>query len=505
MSMTLFACAATTSYLSSQFTLAYAATTLPECKPPDCEYVIYEKLHPKERDLLNSFSPSFYEKYFGDAQHFNNFEGSPEYLRFRKDDPREKFLFLTAHGDEDIECVNPKLIASTLQDINKQYDLKYKVIKSYEEMCEEVDQASKIGKLSNLVLHRKCWISKCSDLISCFKGLDLSGKITFLDSHAVSTTLDPETNNTIVQEIATMAKRTIVAPTSSLCTKLFKVSETNGFEMFQHERTVKNFFKNIVGSTTVDSSNNVFKIFNPIYKDCVNIFKNKIHAREQAAINVVKKATASKSILVQPDEFNDLQDLLRFCKDDPKQKFLYLSMEADKSGALQPKYVSQILEPLSKEYDLKFKLIKSYDELCREIKEATESGKLTNIVIDGHGHPEAIHISGLTEPMDHTTELIHKYKDLAKCFEGADLSKITLFSCTTAAPWNGDPKNNIAHKIADATKVTVVAPLESISGTNTKLTSLNPFEVYHPSECDQYGRCKSDIDTFQTIESKKKP
>ena len=98
---------------------------------------------------------------------------------------------------------------------------------------------------------------------------------------------------------------------------------------------------------------------------------------------------------------------------------------------------------------------------------------------------------------------LHRRRDLAKCFEGADLSKITLFSCSTNAPWQGKPDNNIAHSIADATKRPVVAPTEDCYPDRTKITLLNPFEVYHPSQCDKYS-CKSDVNAFQTINPKKK-
>lgn len=537
--------------------LASAASQLNECQPPMCTDISEEQLFPLEKRVLNGLPPlvtiadgfpfNFYKHYF-------NNEDRKEYLRFRKDDPKDKFLFLSSSDSlgfaAHMGAERPKF--RLLSSINKKFDLKFKEVKSYKEICEQVEQAAKVGKLTHVLLdangdrekiclsdYISCLvvdtffdlmnqgaINKNSDptvsqayeflnkvrnskdvditekneFLECFKGLDPSGRITLLTSFAGAPNEKGDPKENIAQKIATAAKRTVVAPTQSW---VFTggMPQVEDFEVFD---TASSNFLDIIFRT----GKNAYKIFHPVYKNCVDVFKDKIHSREQATVDVVKDELSKKSTLVQPEEFDDLQDLLRFCKDDPKQKFLYLSMEADHNGASHPKHLSEILERLSKEYDLKFKTVKSYEELCNEIKEATKIGQLMNIVIHGHGFPGGIHISG--DSVDENRYMIeknwiHMKRDLAKCFEGADLSKITLFSCNTSAPLFGNVNENIANSIADATKNTVVAPVEKVWPKRIKLVSLDPFEVTHPSQCDKYGRCKSEDNTFQTIESEKKP
>lgn len=550
MALTIFNNMAIPSMLMAQWGWAAAYKTppiIPDWQPP--ANIAEDQLHPLEKRVLNGVSPSvmiedgfpfnFYEYYFGN-------EDRKEYLRFRRDDPKDKFLFLSSQDsygfDPGMGAEKPKF--KLLSDINKKFDLKFKVVKSHNEICEEVKQAAKIGKLVNVFIDangdsekiclseyisclsdkfcgvpydKLCSISNqlcgiydkvCNsnkikylndidinekkEFLECFKGLDPSGKIILLSNLAGAPNENGNPKENIAQKIATAAKRAVIAPVEWFIyrTEMPKVED---FEIF--DTASSNLF-----DMMFRRGKNIYKLFHPIYESCLQIFKNNIHAREQLAIETITNETSKKSTLIQPSEFDDLQDLLRFCKDDPKQKFLYLSMEADHNGALHPRFVPHILEPISKEYDLKFKVVKSYEELCNEVKEAAKIGDLLNIIINGHGSPQGTHISG-TNTLDN---YIHMKRNLAKCFEGVDLAKITMFSCSTNAPVDGNPKNNIAHSIADARKDTVVAPVGDLYATRIKLTSINPFEVYHASQCDQYD-CKSNENTFQTIESKTKP
>ena len=399
--------------------------------------------------------------------------------------------------------LDPKYASKVINVINKKFDVKYTVIKTYNDICHEISEAAKIGKLAHVIIDghgnsdgmcisggSSCdnWIHEGRDFLNCFSGLDVSGKIVLLSPKAGEPQEDDLKNN-IAQKIATAAKRTVIAATEKMIQILNKpkILNLDDFEIY-------------LSTNLLFEGKNVFKIFHPIYENCINIFKNKIHAREQLLLETIKDETLAKSYLNPSTEFEDLQDLLRLCDEDPRQKFLYLSMEADHNGALNPSSNPQLFEVLSKNYDFKYKVIKSYDELCSEIREAARSGELINIVINGHGNPGGIHISGENNWDNYIS--IYK-KDLARCFKDADLSKITLFSCNVSAPLNGDVKNNFSNKLAEI-KNEVKASPEYFYLNKVKLTSINPFEFTHPSQCDDKGRCKSDINAFQIIDKKKK-
>jgi hypothetical protein len=456
------------------------------CIPPDCEYLEEDQLHPREKFLLSDFpppppkgfQPSFYEYYFGSAGKAKEFNGSSEYLRFRKDD-RDKFLFLSAEYNLH-DSLNPKYMLKFLSDINKKFDLKYKVVKTYDEICREVERASKIGKLGNVLIHAPAstefmciaddckgsdgYIYKDKEFLNCFRGLDLSGKITLLGAKAGASYYEGYRDN-LAQKMATGAKRTVIAATDSIYLGRTEMPVLDDFEVFHDnlkDKDIFDFFR---------TKKNIFKIFHPIYSNCVDVFKDKIHDREEVALQTIRDETIKKSTLIQPTEF-----------DDPRQKFLYLSMEADHNGALNPQQNPELFETLSKNYDFKFKVVKSYDELCKEVKEAADTGKLLNLIINGHGNSNIIHIAG---PENSWDSYMYRNRDLAKCFDGLDPSAtITLFVCSAGEPKNGNLNDNIAATIAKETQKAVVASTEKSFSALRKIVSIYPFEITHPSKND---------------------
>jgi hypothetical protein len=457
----------------------------PDCLSSPCPDIIEGNHHSREIKALNessAFDATFYESYF------SGIKKDQEYLRFRKDDSREKFLYLSMEEDFN-GASDPKHMPKFLSDINKKYDLKYKVIKSYDEICQEVEQASKIGKLGNVLIQghgsragihisgpSHIWdnyIHEDREFLNCFRGLDPSGKITILSSDT-GVSKNGSSKESLAQKIATAAKRAVISAIDRTFAGHTEMPNLDDFEVFHADSKSATFFF---------KGKNTFKIFHPIYENCINFFKDRIHAREQMAVETIKKETIGKSTLIQPTEFDDLQDVLRLCKDDPRQKFLYLSMESDAEGqyALSPERNPEVFEKLSKNYDFKFKVISSYDELCQEVKESTKTGKLLNLVINGHGNPNGIHLSG----ENIWDNYVHKNRDLAKCFNSLDPSaKITLFVCSAGKPQNGNPNDNIAGEIMKNTQNMVVASTELSYSDRRRIVSIDPFEITHPSEKD---------------------
>ena len=69
------------------------------------------------------------------------------------------------------------------------------------------------------------------------------------------------------------------------------------------------------------------------------------------------------------------------CDDaDPRSKVLFLSSEFDTTDALHPSFVSDILKNLDNEFDLKFALVRSYEDICNEIQEVADQGKLAYVI-----------------------------------------------------------------------------------------------------------------------------
>ena len=490
MTLTLFNAAAVPLILMTQWGLSAAypeKPSDPDCQAPDCIEIDENKLHSREKKLLN-ISPSFFAHYFSKP------ENTKEYLRLRKDDSRDKVLFLSSEFDD--AYTDPVKKFPLLKGINQKFDLKFKVVKSHKDICHEINQASKTGKLAHVIIDAAGtaaglrlakrptneWLNSKNEFLKCFKGLDPSGRIILLGA-ASGAPLNGNEKESIAQKIATGSKRNVIAPTEPSSAEKVELANIEDFEFFHRSKksfNLQNFLKFVFHpSKDISAKNNIFKLFYPLYKNCLKAQKNKLHPREQKAIEVIKTSTLAKSILIQP--IDNFHTSLEFCKEDPKQKFLYLSMEKDSNGALDPKWNPKLFNTLSKNYDLKFKVVSSFDEICKEFAEAAKAGEFIHVVIDGHGNVEGVHISGF----NHLNNYIHKGKDLSKCFKGLNSSgKITVLACNAALPKNGDPEEIFAKNLARATQRTVTAANEDSFLAKVEITSIKPFEISHPSKKD---------------------
>ena len=431
----------------------------------------FGQVHPRETRLEQLVSPWFYEKWFG------NSENPKDYLTFDKKDLREKFLFLSAEEDQN-GLLEPQNILGLLKDINRKYDLKYRVVKSVDDICREVKEASQQGKLSNVFIDahsdsfgmclsncksQQGWLHKFLDYKDCFKGMDPNGKITLYGSKTGESVAGNPKDN-IAQKIATDSKVQVIAPIDHVSPSGIQVSNAKGgFEIYQKK----------------ENKDKLFKSFQPVFDKCTNI-KNPLHPREKEAIEVIKKEVTENSQIIHTDEFEN--HILNLCKDNPKQKFLYLSMEADHEPfALKPENKKDVLEKISNHYDLKFKVVTSYAEMCKEIEEASILGEIVHLIIDGHGNREGIAISD--------KEWIYLYPGYVDyrdfdCFKDLSSStKITLLTCRTGQPnKQGNLNDNIANLIAKKTGKEVISPIELMDARKVKIESIDNFDIFHP--CD---------------------
>ena len=440
-----------------------------------------DQIHPRENKLRDLLSPYFYEYWFG------NPEKPEEYLSFDKSCKKDKFLFLSAAEDHN-GALDPKNMLGILKDINKKCDLKYKVVGSEKDIYWQVKKAAEMGKLTNIVINAhsdsqgmclsKCeslggWLSIYKNYTEGFKELNHLGRITLFGSKA-GTSSDGNSKNNIAQKIATDSKREVIAPVDYISSSGVEVPNTREFELYQK-----------VGDKKNNKEKKIFKLFQPIYEKCTNIAKNVLHPREKNATEAVKEETLKNSQLIYQDEFE--KHILKICQDNPKQKFLFLSMENDHNGALNPLHNNELFEKISKNFDLKFKVVKTYEEICKEVKEASNFGEVVQLVINGHGNNIGIHIAGDSNDLNnwiHKYEGIKGYKNLQCLKNLPKSSKITLMSCKVAESENGNNNDNIANEIAKKTGKTVIAPTELFYKNRVKISSICQFDVFHPSEKD---------------------
>ena len=432
------------------------------------------QVHPRETKLEQLVSPWFYESFFGNPENPKN------YLTFDKNDLREKFLFLSADEDQS-GLLDPQNILGLLKDINKIYDLKYRVVKSVDDVCREVKEASQLGKVSNVFIDaysdssgmclsncksQRGWLHKFFDYKDCFKGMDPNGKITLYGSKTGENVAGNPKDN-IAQKIATDSKIQVIATIDHVSPSGIQVSNVKGdFEVYQKNQ----------------NKDKLFKSFQPVFDKCTNI-KHPLHPREKEAMEVVKKEVTENSQIIHPDEFES--HILKMCKDNPKKKFLFLSMEADHNGALNPKNNPELFKTLPKNYDFKFKVIRSYDELCIEARGASILGEEAHLVIHGHGERKGIHITGdnKLENWMHVHMYHPSYKNFSCLRDISPSTKITLLTCKSAEPNGaGNPNDNIASLISKNTGKMVVAPTEFLWTHLIKINSLNEFDVFHESE-----------------------
>ncbi len=161
-----------------------------------------------------------------------------------------------------------------------------------------------------------------------------------------------------------------------------------------------------------------------------------------------------------------------------------MSLEADHNDALNPIHLAGLSKTLSTHYDFKYKVVKSYEEICEE---ALKTEGAVNLVIYGHGNREGIHISGDNnlENWIHIYKQNQSYKDFSCLKNIESIKRIILFSCRTGSSNGENVDDNIASLIVSETGKEVIAPTELISPRNIEITSVNPIDFMHPSKYDQ--------------------
>lgn len=222
----------------------------------------------------------------------------------------------------------------------------------------------------------------------------------------------------------------------------------------------------------------VDQCFSEVKSKCKSLFLSHLRETDLVETCIDKKSFLDKYFSFKSDE----SEFLKLDKNDKRNKLLFLSAEHDHNGALGASYVYKMIERLDDKYDIKFKIVKFFYEICGEIDEASKIGKLFRVIINGHGSPTSVCLSNCS---NYDGERLDYYKDYASCFSGLDLKgKVMLLSCSTGKIRGITGEANIARKIADSINRSVIAPDEDLDAGVTTLSDTFPFIVFSPSEKD---------------------
>ncbi len=529
-------------FLSVQASRKRRFSLIPDCLSDPCADIDQSQVHPREKQAGNLIhSRENITNWLKSLVMPPEWTNVQEFLRFRKGDPREKLLYLSAVYDHN-NALNPDHIAGILSQLSQKYDIRYMVVESPKQLCEAVEISKKVGKLANLVIEAHGnphgikigevgggddWLLESMDHAKCFSGVHPSGKIVlFSCSTGSKKTPSRHSLDNIAQKIADDAKRVVVAAKGSVYGSHTSLLSADTAMLFHQESILYTFvpFYN----------KNLFTLFKPNYPECSGrkllhrllpyfdqIWRNQgALAAEEIQKNLISKSLASDSETTEMNTlaagclnldqrfFGRLQSQghvenirevclnikgpivdsvrgqhLAFCEDDPREKLLCLVASWDGNGALQPHWISGVMGAFADKFDLKYATVNSMDEICAEVNTAAEFGELANLVIVAHGSPlEGIVIGTTAVPTGNggkdRVERITNESDF-RC-----LSKVkkdgTIVLSGGSVGQNGLSVDNLAQHVADVSQRTVLAPTCHIYPKKISVTSVEPLILSHP-------------------------
>lgn len=427
-------------------------------------------------------------------------ENPDEYFKLDGSDPKKKVLFLSAKYANNSDILDAHHVVHVLKEINKKYDLRYHVVESPEDICNEINEASKLGQLNNVFIQSlsnstRIFISGVDEVetlhenskyLECFKAVNHLGKITLLSENVGAPTNGDPYNN-LAQRIATAAKCIVIAPTNVITSRTFIVptiaftnqvgEQTDPVELFQYDTMT---IWTPLGSSILRGTTNAFRLFYPTYSECPTVKETEIHPRERVAVEVIRDEILKNSTLLQPTELKDWLHLLSFCHKDPRKKLLFFSFDSDYNNALDPKFHAHLLSSLATHYDMKYEVVYLPNQICRFFREAAEAGEFTDVIFHAHGDEDGMCLIG--KGKKYFTSF-HRYMYLKECLKGlSDSGKITIISCSVGKDLPPGEGDNMATTMAKACNKTVIAAKDLSSPQKLKLISPDPVELYHPGE-----------------------
>lgn len=160
------------------------------------------------------------------------------------------------------------------------------------------------------------------------------------------------------------------------------------------------------------------------------------------------------------------EEFLYFKRTGPEEKFLILCADVDHNSAFDPWRIKPIIKKLSEKYDVKFRTVSKVEDIQREIRVASQIGRVMGLLLRGHGEPLFIQLN-----RDLSTGLLNSRDITPSLFEGLDPAcVIALDSCSTA----GYPHFSIAYRIANLSQRITFAAANNF--TILSLKQVSPLE-----------------------------
>jgi hypothetical protein len=437
-------------------------------------------------NVLSANKATWYEQMTG------KFKKDQEFLRLHVGHhPNNKILFFVGADDEKGE-LHPKHVAGFVNQLSKSSDLKYMVVYSPDKICSQIQEAAKIGTLTNVIIEalgnekeillsdptsEKGWFNeKTENLKECL--VNITGRITLISS------LTGAGSYPLAQKIADIAEREVIAPGEMVTPEKLSFSEGHFLKIFH--------------PSAQDRRINAFKLFRPsIAAECQKVEESALHPREKAAAELVLKTLQEKGLLqANGFGFEQWKQFLQFCKG-AKEKVLFLSAAYDPTGTLEPSKYQEFLGQVAALYDFKFKVFNNNEEICREIQQAAQYGNVEYAFLNAYGGPEGFCIAENCDLIDnwiHTNEP----KDWKKCFTGMKDEAKLIFLTSGSGDIEGRSVNEtIAGLIAEIAQKTVIAPSEDLIPEKITLQDRGNMDIYHPSASQGFW----DWITFQKPEN----
>jgi hypothetical protein len=454
-----------------------------DCTTQTCKDIDSSKVHKKAKKAAEIIYSR--ERYVNWAKSFfisPEFINVQEFLRFRKDDHREKFLYLVAEEDHN-GASDPSNLASVLSKLAIKYDLKYSVISNPDQVCNILKESSEtVGKISNILIQghgnkygvhisgSNTWYNYFSfNKIThhCFDGLKSNGKILLM-SCSTGAELNGDSFDNVAYKIANLARRLVVAPTIKVAPAIADILSPNQGQMFYHPQGLRPIYTYLPYYNT-----NVFKLFSPEYKNCLT--KQKANLREIEVVDAIVKELSDKSLLPFSKTFNAKKSYLGVCYDDPREKALYFSAKEDHNGALQMQYEMSMIGPLADQFDLQYRCIDSFEDLCANLDEAAKTGPVKILALHIHGSPE----EGLifSKNNNGVEKRLTINSDLSCFSKVAPDGSIVLLG--GSAGQNASNPKNLAQRIANIAQRVVIAPTCPIFSSLITINSLDPLFLNH--------------------------
>jgi hypothetical protein len=161
------------------------------------------------------------------------------------------------------------------------------------------------------------------------------------------------------------------------------------------------------------------------------------------------------------------EEYLYFKRNGPQEKFLILSTETDHNMAFDPLRFAWIVRKLSAKFDVKFRTVFTVEDIEKEVRLASQTGRVMGLMLRAHGTPTSMQLSEAPGSGWLTTRTVSSH-----LFEGLDPKcEVILDSCSTAG---GIRYFSLAKRVANLSQRKTIASDRVCYGITLK--QLEPME-----------------------------